>query len=171
LRSRSLATLAQQVHRELHLRDGASALAIEGLLLELLGQAAREGDSAAGGEQPAWLRRATDFIHENAAERLRLSSVAEAAGVHPAHLAKTFRRHYHCTVGEYVRRLRLERAARELAGSAKSLVEIAVDAGFYDQSHFTNAFRLHTGTTPARYRRTTGADAARPTPPRFPKTS
>src|SRR5256885_155059 len=73
-------------------------------------------------------------------------------GAHPASLARAFRAHYGLSVGEYGRRLRLAGAAAELAGSETPLAEIAANAGFADQSHFTRVFRRHVGTTPARYR-------------------
>jgi AraC family transcriptional regulator len=74
-------------------------------------------------------------------------------GVHPVTLARAFRRAFGCTVGEYVRRLRIERAARQLADSDLSLAEIALGAGFSDQSHFSNLFRRHTGLSPFQFRR------------------
>jgi len=71
----------------------------------------------------------------------------------PPSLARAFRRRYGCTVGEYVRRLRIEFACRELAGSEKPLASIAQNAGFFDQSHFSKTFKLLTGQSPAAYRK------------------
>ena len=81
-----------------------------------------------------------------------LSQLAEAVGVHPAHLARSFRREYGLTVGQYARAVRLDWASAQLALPDASLAGIAVGAGFADQSHFTRAFRAHTGVTPGRYR-------------------
>ena len=86
-------------------------------------------------------------------ETLTLEEIAAVAGVHPVHLASVFRRHYGCTVGDAVRRLRIDYACRQLARSEVSLAEIALDAGFASQSHFTRTFRRLTGTTPAQYRK------------------
>ena len=72
--------------------------------------------------------------------------------VHPVYLAGKFRRHYGASVGEYVRRLRLKTACRELSHSDAPLSDIAAGVGFYDQSHFTNACKRLTGMTPAQYR-------------------
>jgi AraC family transcriptional regulator len=72
-------------------------------------------------------------------------------------VAREFRRHFGITVGDYARQRRLEEAAAELRLSGRSIVEIALRSGFYDQSHFTNAFRRAFRVTPAEYRRRTGA--------------
>jgi AraC family transcriptional regulator len=56
-------------------------------------------------------------------------------------------------MGEYLRRLRIGRAARQLAESETPLAEIALAAGFADQSHFSNVFRRQTGMSPSSFRR------------------
>jgi AraC family transcriptional regulator len=147
-----LSGLAMRIYREFSLRDKSSALIIEGLVLEMLGQTTRDDMSAPRLTPPRWLLKARDLCHEHFAQPISLIGVAESVGIHPSHLARTFRRYYRSTLGDYVRRLRLEYAARELAQSDKSLVEIASEAGFYDHSHFTHAFKIHTGMTPTDYR-------------------
>jgi AraC family transcriptional regulator len=161
VRGGCLPTFTMRIEHELRLMDNASLLTIEGLVFELLAQAVRfcRKDSAIG--LPGWLRQARDMIHADFAERLSLHRIAECVGVHPSHLAKTFRRHYRCSVGEYVRKVRLETAIQHLIHSHSSLAEIASSVGFYDQSHFTHAFRGHTGMTPARFHAQVQADKAR----------
>jgi AraC family transcriptional regulator len=74
-------------------------------------------------------------------------------GVHPVTLARGFRRAYGCSVGAYLRRLRVARAAQRLAETDDALAEIALEAGFADQSHFSNLFRRETGVSPSAFRR------------------
>jgi AraC family transcriptional regulator len=147
------AWLAGRLYREFQQPDALSPLVVEGLVLEILGRAARQsvrpGDSAA----PHWLRQATELLHARFCDNLPLHEIAQAAGVHPAHLARTFRRHLRCSVGEYVRRLRVEHACRLLCRGDAPLVEVALEAGFSDHSHFSTVFKRHTGLTPAEYRR------------------
>jgi AraC family transcriptional regulator len=148
-----MASLSLRLYREFKLMDDASALSIEGLILEVLGHSARASSpSLSSGLRPHWLRKAEAMIRESAAEPLSLLSVAAAVGVHPSHLARTFRKFYGCTVGDYLRRARIERAVEELAHENKSLADVALAAGFYDQSHLTRAFKTHLGTTPKRFR-------------------
>jgi AraC family transcriptional regulator len=72
--------------------------------------------------------------------------------VDPATLARGFRRAFDCTVGDRIRRLRVEHATRALTETTDPLSLIALNAGFYDQPHFTNVFRRYMGMTPAEYR-------------------
>jgi len=148
-----LADLGMRLYMESRIKDAASELAIEGLVLEMLAQAVRlnlQVDNPSN--QPRWLHHARDLIHERYAESLSLSHVATSVGVHPAHLAKVFRKGYGCTVGQYIRRLRLDHAAREVVLSDKSLAEISAAAGFYDQSHFTKLFKRRIGRSPSEMR-------------------
>lgn len=146
-----ISSLTLRIHRELRLMDEASRLAIEGLMLETLAVVARNSFRSSP-PQPRWLREARDLLHESYKERTSLSRIAQAVGVNAAHLAATFHKHYRCTVGGYLRRLRLDHAAGELMRSERSLAEIAAEAGFYDQSHFTRIFKRFFGTTPSEVR-------------------
>ena len=82
-----------------------------------------------------------------------MTEVAATVGVHPVHLARVFRLHYGTPVGAYVRGLRLEWAAGRLTASDDNIAQIALQSGFYDQSHFTRAFKHQFGLTPLAYRR------------------
>ena len=147
-----LTALAVQLYREFQNLDGVSGLAIEGLVLEALARAARCAATRLKGQAPVWLGRARDLLHTRFNESLRLADLAGAVGTHPVYLARAFHDHYHCTIGEYIRRLRIEFATRELVKSDSSLVDIAMAAGFCAQSHFSSTFKRYTGLSPARYR-------------------
>ena len=136
---------------EFRMLDSVSSLAIESLILEILVQATR-ASSRNERNPPKWLRQAREIVHEQFAQSLNLSAIAELVGIHAAHLAKMFRKHYGYTVGDYIRRLRLDYASQLLARSEKSLSAIALAAGFYDQSHFAHLFKLRFGVTPGVFR-------------------
>ena len=118
---------------------------------------ARERDLRLTGGVPHWLTDARDYLHDPGEAR-SLSEVAVAVGVHPATLARGFRKAYGCSVGAYLRRLRVARAARQLADTDAPLAEIALSAGFSDQSHFSNVFRRETGLSPSAFRRAVRSD-------------
>ena len=143
--------LAHRLHGEFRLRDEVSRLAIESIALGVLAEASRAVRASAR-PSPAWLARARALVELHFAERLTLPAVADRVGVHPVHLARTFRRVYRTTFAGYVRQVRIEFARRELAASPAPLSDIAIAAGFCDQSHFSRSFKRHTGLTPAEYR-------------------
>jgi AraC-like DNA-binding protein len=143
---------AWRLAAELRARDGAWALAAEGHCLELVAGLVRGSARQRNGGGP-WLEPTRERLHDALGTRLTLAELAADAGVHPVHLARSFRQRYGVSVGEYVRRLRLDWAAAQLTTTETPLAAIAADAGFADQSHFTRAFRRHTGLTPGRYRR------------------
>lgn len=98
------------------------------------------------------LQRACAYLHAHFGENLTLAQVAGAAGVHPVYLGQIFRQEFGETMGEYLNRIRVRAAAERLAGSDHPLSAIALDFGFYDQSHFTRIFRQLTGATPGKFR-------------------
>jgi AraC family transcriptional regulator len=98
------------------------------------------------------LQRAREYVHAHFSENLTLARVPRAAGVHPVYLGQIFRKQFGETLGEYLNRIRVRAAAGLLANSDVPLSSIAVDLGFYDQSHFTRVFRQVTGATPGTFR-------------------
>lgn len=145
------AGLALRLYHEFRSTDDAAALAIEGLMLELVALTSR-ADSVATAAPPGWLRIVTEYLEGGFTGHVSLSTAAAVAGVHPVTLARAFRRYFKCTVGEHVRRLRLDAAAASLSQTNRPIAEIAHATGFADQAHLSNAFRRHTGTTPKRFR-------------------
>lgn len=144
--------LAARLYREYRLMDEASPLAIEGLLIEIVAEATRRSLPSSSPGRPRWVGQAEEMIRAQFREPLTLVGIAAAVGVHPVHLSAIFHETYGCTVGEYTRSLRVEFACGQLAGSDDPIIKIALAAGFYDQSHFSRTFKLHTGVTPAAYR-------------------
>ena len=127
----------------------------------LLASACRHPRTALGRKPPTWLRRATDLLRDRCTENVSLQEIAREIGVHPAHLARTFRQHHHCTAGDYQRRARIDRARHLLSMSDDPLVEIALALGYADQSHFTAAFKRQTGATPGAFRKASRAQSQR----------
>lgn len=150
-----VATLARRLSIETQHADDVSPLVIEALSLEMLATATRargEQPRVSAERSPIWLRRVVDYLHATFLEPVRIDDLAAIAGVHPAHLARAFRRWQRMSPGAYIRRLRLEWAADQLAATDVPIASVAAQAGYADQSHFTRSFRTCTGVTPAVFR-------------------
>jgi len=146
-------TIAWAAWREFTEADVVTPVVLEGLVLQLLALVQRRTvantELAAG---PGWLRTVHDFLHDNYRRSVTLSEVAAVAGFHSDHVSRVFAATFDVTVGEYVRRLRVDAAAVRLATSAESISAIAYQTGFSDQSHLTRVFKRLMGVTPGRYR-------------------
>lgn len=144
--------LATRLHREFMAEDDIAPLALEGLLLEILAESARCIGHADGVRAPKWLKRVRDMLEDGYLSSPSLTELAGIAGVHQVHLSREFRKHYNCTIGEFIRKRRVEHACRMLTQTNTPLSEIALTCGFSDQSHFSAMFKSHVGLTPAKYR-------------------
>ena len=150
----AMSWLALKIYREYQHMDELSPLAIEGIALEMMVEASRRSAKISEKKPPLWLTRAKEAIQAEFDQAVALSDLAALVGVHPVYLASEFRKHYHCSIGEYQRKLRVEFACRELATSDTPIVEVALAAGFSHQGHFSTVFRRLTGMTPTEFRST-----------------
>lgn len=146
-----LAAITARLYHEFRVADDASRLAVEGLVLEMMAEALRCIIRDTDGKSRR-VERAREIIHEQFSDDLSLSNIAQMVEAHPVYLAREFRRRYNCTIGEYVRRVRVQSACGQLSESDVSIVEIALNNGFPDQSHFSKTFKRLMGVTPTRYR-------------------
>jgi AraC family transcriptional regulator len=134
--------------------------------MEALAALEQTREAASPRAMPPWIQDAVREIEAAFPMSPRLTDLAARTGVHRIYFARRFRQHLGCSVGTYIRRLRLRMAADALAHGRGSLAGTAQLAGFADQPHFTRVFRSETGFTPARYFRavkTVGFHHSRPT--------
>lgn len=151
--------LANRLYAEFSRNDNASAIAIEGLVLEILAEIARAEDDDAPLVAPNWLKQATEIVESRFLERLSLSEIASEVGVHYVHLSRQFHKYNRCTIGELIRRRRVQHASHLLAHSRTSLAEIALVCGFSDQSHLSFLFKRYMGMSPSKFRSLAGLDS------------
>lgn len=152
-RSETICWLGNRIYREFVRMDAFSRLSIEGLVLELLAQASREKTDTCDKSIPHWLEQARDFIRDNFKDSFEFEDLVKIAGVHPVYLSRAFRKAFGCSVGEYVRRLRVEFAAQQIRTTAEPLGEIGHTAGFADHSHFNRTFKNFYNLNPSEYRK------------------
>ena len=148
----SVTWLGLNIHREFQKFDVATPLAVEALALELVSRIIRAEKPRKENEAPKWLKRIEEFLNEHFEDPITLDQLSQIAGVHGVHLIRTFRKFHGTTVGEYLRRRRIEFACKLLQSSKLSVTQVAIQAGFYDQSHFTRTFRSFVGLTPGQFR-------------------
>jgi len=143
--------LGARLQRELRRRDGALPLAVEELVLELLLAGTRPSPPRRE-PIPIWLLRVREMLCQEGTRRLTLADLSRCSGRHPVQVSRQFHHHFGCTIGWYVRQVRIARAQVLLSREELSVADIAQACGFSDQSHFTTAFRRLTGMPPRRYR-------------------
>ncbi len=151
--------LANRLYAEFSREDQASAIAIEGLVLELLAEFARSQSKSDSALVPRWLKHATEIVEARFLERLSLVDIASEVGVHYVHLSRQFHKYNRCTIGELIRRRRVQHASHLLAHSRTPLAEIALICGFSDQSHLSFLFKRYMGLSPSKFRVLAGLGA------------
>ena len=150
-RNGSLPQLGARVYQEFRRFDTLSPMIIEGLMLEITAETARQTFESKN-RIPVWLKKVEDLLQQRYNEQISLTEIAAFVRVHPVHLAQSFRKYRQTTVGNYLREIRLERARRELIETNKTLAEISLNNGFCDQSHLSRLFKQKFGATPHAYR-------------------
>jgi AraC-like DNA-binding protein len=126
----------------------ATALAVFPNSVMTLGHGPSVGDIG-----PSWTRRAADFMDAHAMEPISVTDIARAAGVTSRALQFAFRRYYGTTPGEYLRRVRLERAHLDLQAAdptaGTTVKAIAARWGFAQPDRFAALYRARFGNPPS----------------------
>lgn len=138
--------------------DPAAMLRKEGQCLALIGHAIEELSASrcsndATSDAPLLVQRLTAFLVERLAEPIVMADLEREVGLSHVTLNQMFRQQTGMTVFERLRVLRLETAERLIRMTSRSLTDIAVECGFSDASHLSNAFRKRFGSTASAWRR------------------
>ena len=99
------------------------------------------------------LTRVTEFVHDHLSRTIRLSELASLTGLSASQFGRAFKVSTGQTPHQWHLAVRIEYAKRMLKDREKSLVEIALEAGFSEQSHFTRAFTAANGVSPRAWQR------------------
>jgi AraC family transcriptional regulator len=106
----------------------------------------------ARGKPPLWLVQTMQELYSARRRARTVADVARRAGVHPVYLARCVRRWYGTTLGDELRRLRLQTAASAIAALDRTVSNVAHMTGYADEAHLCRQFRDAVGVTPACYR-------------------
>lgn len=128
----------------------ATALAVH--LLRAYGIARPARTTHRGGLAPCRLKRLTAYVHDHLAEDLRITALADVAGLSPCRFAHNFKQTTGIAPHRWVVQTRLERARALLRETDRAIATVACDTGFGSASRFSVLFRREHGTTPSAYR-------------------
>lgn len=137
-----------KIYKELSVNDEFSGCSAEMLLLNLL-----EIRSVSKNARPKWIKVILELLNDKWNEEISLNDLAIAANVRPKTISKYFPKYFACTLGEYRRRLKIEKSLSLIKTSKLSLTEIAYQCDFFDQSHFTRTFKQLTGFLPKQFQK------------------
>jgi AraC family transcriptional regulator len=151
-----LGQLTGAIDRQARRLDSLAELTLEGHLVELVAQLSRLRRPRALSAPPPWLRSVRDMLHAHPGRAPTGEALAAFTGAHRVHVLRSFRDHFGVSIGQYARRIRLQRAHQLLIGTALPLAEVAQEAGFADQAHLSRVVRSALGLTPAEIRRASG---------------
>lgn len=98
------------------------------------------------------LKRVLDYIAESLDENISLAQLATIAGMSPHYFSELFKQSMGRSPHNYVLLQRIERAKQQLRDPKRSIIEVGLDSGFQNPSHFARVFRKVVGTTPSRFR-------------------
>lgn len=146
-------TLCERIRDEIQIRRPGYRLLCRNLAMELLltvGRAAI-GHDAGPAEGPVAI--AVAYLHDHPAEQVTMADLALETGLSANYLGERFKAELGVSVGEYLSRLRIDRARELLAGSERSVTDIALSTGFDGASYFGKVFLRLTGHTPRAYRK------------------
>lgn len=150
--------LSDRLHGELEgERPGWEFMALA-LFTELLCRIARSYDQLESREAKSLLRvgEVISQLERFPEKPWQLDELADIAGLSRSHFTRVFRRATGRSAVDYLLRLRLRQALRQLQESDNSITDIALQCGFSDSNYFSRQFRRFTGISPSRYRREGG---------------
>ncbi|HMF71536.1 MAG TPA: AraC family transcriptional regulator [Flavitalea sp.] len=141
--------LLLKIYKECVISDNDSKASIQALVLNIF-ESLREGHEHIS---PKWVGVIAEVLHDRWNENVSLAELSHELKLHPVTVSKNFPKHFNCTLGEYSRKIKIDRAISLIRQSNRLLTEIALECGFFDQSHFIKTFKHITGFTPQQYRR------------------
>ena len=138
--------------KHLHHLKHTQGSPVEQMLLEVYHKYLKDSSKKA----PAWTKELREMIQDQLDTNMSLSlqQVSHDLEINPAYLSREFSRYFeNLSFGEYIRKMRIEKAIHLIETSGYTLTEIAYLTGFSDQSHFTRIFKKQTGQTPTIYKK------------------
>lgn len=144
--------LMYKIFRASKVDDNNSDLSAQTLLLEILSKLTNNNPGILP-KKPKWVNLIDEILHEQFADTLTLEYLSQILDIHPIHLSRDFSKYFNCNLGEYIRKLKVEKALSLIASKNQSFTEIAYQCGFSDQSHFNRCFKEINGINPSEHKK------------------
>ena len=136
-----------KILKEHYLQDQHSGIAVEHLCINLI-----SANSLTCNNYPDWTHKIVEILNDEWNHSWSLAEFSGMLDIHPVTLSKYFSKYFKCTLGDYIRRIKIDKALTLIRSNRYSLTEIAYQCGFSDQAHFIKTFTLVTGMLPKQYR-------------------
>ena len=153
LKSAKIKVLFDKISKEFNTPDPFNSLIMEGLILEIFGEIFRHISGNIVDSEAEIAQRAMEILHDHIEERVSLEELSAALSVQKLNIARSFKKVTGLSIGEYVRKIKIQKACELLRDTKLPISEIALEAGFCDQSHLNNVFKSETQTTPLVFRK------------------
>jgi AraC family transcriptional regulator len=141
------------IFKEVKCPDNVSSLAIESMVLHSVNEMLSTRHLCTQAT-PTWVFKVKELLYDRYNEKILLEEIALAINIHPTYLCQQFPIYFHCSFGDYIRKIKIEKAVELiLRKQHHSLTEIAYTCGFSDQSHFIRLFKKNVGVTPLAFRK------------------
>jgi hypothetical protein len=144
-----LYTWAKYLYKQKHSKEAP----VEQMLLEVYNKYLKQGSAK---KTPEWTTELKEMIQDQIDTNMHLSlqQVSNDLEINPSYLSREFSKYFeNLSFGDYIRKLRIEKAISLLETTAYPLTEIAYLTGFSDQSHFNRIFKKQAGVTASEYRK------------------
>ena len=149
IKNPNIKTLMTKIFLEFNRNDEQSQLSIEALIIHMI-ETLKTSQTKLSPQKPSWIGKAQELMLDSTT-KFSLSSLSEELDIHPVHLSREFHKHFGSTFGEYIRRLKLQKAINLMTTKKYTLTEICYQCGFYDQSHFISNFKSVYKITPSKF--------------------
>nr|WP_315156622.1 AraC family transcriptional regulator [uncultured Flavobacterium sp.] len=144
--------LMYKIFRETKGDDTTAQLSIQTLLLETLAKMLRANKTESN-KKPTWVSEVSMILNDQFSDNLTLEYLSKTLNIHPVHLSRDFSKYFNSSLGEYIRKLKVQKSLQLISEKSLDLTSIAFECGFSDQSHFTRCFKEINGINPSEYRK------------------
>lgn len=144
--------LLYKIFRATKENESSILLSIQTLLLETLSKMIhhQKNDSQ---KKPNWVSELNNILNDQFSDSLSLDYLSKQLHIHPVHLSRDFSKYFNSGLGEYIRKIKIQKSLELISQKKLDLTAIAFECGFSDQSHFTRCFKEINGITPSQYRK------------------